>query len=48
MAPALLSNVPLLFANPNGNTQTTFAIIATDGSSIFAADYMTLIIPPSP
>jgi len=40
--------VPVLFAPLNGNTQTTFAIIATDGSSMIVADHITVIVPPSP
>jgi hypothetical protein len=38
----------VLFVPLNGNTQTTFAIIATDGSNVFAFDYMRVIVPPSP
>ena len=47
-APVLVSNVPLLFAPLNGNTETTFVIIATDGSSMISYDYITMIVPPSP
>ena len=47
-APVLVSNAPLLFTPLNGNTQTTFAIFAFDGSRLIAFDYMTVIIPPSP
>ena len=43
-----VSNVPLLFAPLNGNTEITFVIIATDGSSMIAYDYITMIVPPSP
>ena len=48
MAPVLLTDVPVLFAPLNGNTQTTFAIIATDGSSSFVVDHISVIVPPSP
>ena len=48
MAPVLAANVPLLFTLLNGSTQTTFAIFATDGSSMMAFDHMTVIIPPRP
>ena len=47
-APALVFDQTVLFVPLNGNTQTTFAIIATDGSSVFAFDYMRVIVPPSP
>ena len=47
-APVLVSNVPVLFTPLNGNTQTTFVIIATDGSTMIAWDYITVIVPPSP
>ena len=48
MAPVLVSNAPLLFAPLNGNTQTTFVLLATDGLSMIAFDHITMIIPPSP
>ena len=47
-APVLVSNAPVLFTPLNGNTQTTFVIIATDASGIVAWDYITVIVPPSP
>jgi len=47
-APALVSDAPLLFSPLNGNTQTRFVIFATDGSSVFAFDHITVIVPPSP
>jgi hypothetical protein len=47
-APALVSNAPVLFTPLNGNTQTTFVIIATDASGIVAWDYITVLVPPSP
>jgi hypothetical protein len=48
LAPVLASNVPVLSAPLNGNTETTFVIIATDGSSMIAYDYITMVVPPSP
>lgn len=47
-APVPVSNAPLLFTFLNGNTQVTFVILATDGSSMIASDYMIAITPPSP
>lgn len=47
-APRLVSDALLLFAPLNGNTQTSFVILATDGSGMIASDYITIIIPPSP
>jgi hypothetical protein len=48
MAPVLISNAPVLSTLLNGNTQTTFVILATDGSNIIALDHITVIVPPSP
>lgn len=48
MAPTLVSNARLFFTPFIGNTQTTFAIIATNGSTIFAVDHITSIELPSP
>jgi hypothetical protein len=47
-APVLVSDAPLLFSLLNGNTQTRFVIFATDGSSVFAFDHITVVVPPSP
>ena len=46
-APTLVSDALLLFTLLPGNTRTTFAILAIDGS-IISADSMTELVPSSP
>jgi hypothetical protein len=47
-APALVSDVRLLFTLLPGNTRVTFWIIATDGVSMISFDRMTSLTPTSP